>query len=125
MSVKRFHRPGRPADFRDPASAQGEGRRYKALKREFFLRPVIINPVTCADARFARAAGTPRETDAWAEVLELCRDASRVVAPSVSWEEQACRSRREDPGLLARPEAVDRQSSIENVAYRRINLPSD
>src|SRR5260370_9683550 len=80
---------GDRAEGRDPASAQGEGRRYKVLKREFFFRPVVVDPVTCADARFAGPKRAPRETEARAEVLELCRDPSPLIATPISGKDQA------------------------------------
>src|SRR5258708_32899570 len=107
-----------PAEVREPASAQGEGRRYKVLKREFFFRPVVVDPVTCADARFAGPKRAPRETEARAEVLELCRDPSRLIATPISGKDQAGGSGREYGGLLGRPGAVDREPSIEQYARR-------
>src|SRR5260370_29456207 len=100
--MERIGKAGRTADVRDSASAQGEGRRNKVLEREFFFRPVIVNPVTCANARFAGAARTPRETDARAEILEPCRDASRVIATPVSGEDQTGGEGRGEGGLRAR-----------------------
>src|SRR5258708_7863584 len=122
---ERIGKAGRTADIGDPGSAQGEGRRYKVLKRELFFRPVVVDPVTCAEARLAGAARAPCETEAWAEVFVFCRDASRVIATPVSGKDHTGGGGQADGVLLARPPRSDGTPSIEKGASRRINLPSD
>jgi hypothetical protein len=69
--------------------------------------------------------GAPCKADARTEILELCRDATRVIAAAIPWKDQPGGRGWKPCGLLARPEAIERQTAVEDITERRINLPSN